>query len=56
MTIVRVGTNKKYAEGWEAAFGGKRKKKAKTATSKKATSVKAKAKKSSKSTKKQAKK
>ena len=21
MTIVRVGTNKKFADGWEAAFG-----------------------------------
>jgi hypothetical protein len=27
VTIVRVGTNKKYADGWEAAFG-----KGKTAT------------------------
>ena len=25
MTITRVGTSKKYAEGWEAVFGGKKK-------------------------------
>lgn len=24
MTITRVGTNAKYADGWDAAFGGKR--------------------------------
>ena len=24
MTITRVGTNANYAEGWDAAFGGKR--------------------------------
>ena len=24
MTIVRVGTTKKYSEGWEGAFGGKK--------------------------------
>jgi len=23
VTITRVGTNQKYAEGWESAFGGK---------------------------------
>lgn len=28
MTILRVGTNEKYAEGWEAAFGKGKKKKA----------------------------
>lgn len=29
MTIVRVGTTKKYSDGWEAAFGkGKKKSKA----------------------------
>ena len=24
VTITRIGTNKKYAEGWDKAFGGKR--------------------------------
>lgn len=24
VTILRVGPNKKYSDGWEAAFGGKR--------------------------------
>jgi len=24
VTIVRVGTNQKYADGWDAAFGGKK--------------------------------
>jgi hypothetical protein len=24
VTIVRVGTNQKYAEGWDSAFGGRR--------------------------------
>jgi len=24
VTIVRVGTNAKYAQGWEQAFGGKK--------------------------------
>ena len=28
MTIVRVGTNQKYAEGWESAFAGKKSAKA----------------------------
>jgi hypothetical protein len=37
VTIVRVGTNKKYADGWEAAFG-----KGKTATSSKASKAGAK--------------
>ena len=27
MTIVRVGANKRYSEGWEAAFAGKKAKK-----------------------------
>jgi hypothetical protein len=26
VTIVRVGTNKKYSEGWESAFGKGKKK------------------------------
>jgi len=34
MSIVRVGTNQKFAEGWEAIFGGK-KRTAKKATAKK---------------------
>ena len=25
MSIIRVGTTKKYAEGWDAIFGGKKK-------------------------------
>jgi hypothetical protein len=29
MSIIRVGTTKKYAEGWDAIFGGKRKSAAK---------------------------
>jgi hypothetical protein len=24
VTITRIGTNQKYAEGWDKAFGGKR--------------------------------
>ena len=32
MTIVRVGTNQKYSDGWEKAFSGK--KSAKTAAAK----------------------
>ncbi len=28
MTITRVGTNKKYAIGWDSAFGGKKQTKA----------------------------
>lgn len=24
MTILRVGTNQKYSDGWEAAFAGKK--------------------------------
>ena len=37
MTILRVGTNEKYAEGWATAFGkpGKSKKKAAAKTTKK---------------------
>lgn len=42
VTIVRVGTNKKYSDGWEAAFGRGKKEstsevKASKATPKKAT-------------------
>ncbi len=25
MSIIRVGTTKKYADGWDAIFGGKKK-------------------------------
>ena len=40
VTITRVGTNQKYADGWEAAFSGKRSK-AKAAQKKPAPSKKA---------------
>ena len=43
VTITRVGTNEKYAEGWAKAFGGK--KKAKKAAPKKKTAKKKAAKK-----------
>ena len=39
MTILRIGSNPKYADGWDLAFGGKKKSSAK---SKKATPAKAK--------------
>jgi hypothetical protein len=29
MSIIRVGTTKKFADGWDAIFGGKRKSTAK---------------------------
>lgn len=38
MTITRVGTNQKYAMGWDSAFGGK---KAKAAAGKPAAAKKA---------------
>ena len=45
MTITRVGTNARYADGWDAAFGGKRTKAqaqpAKKPASKKASPKKA---------------
>jgi len=41
VTITRVGTNQKYATGWDAAFAGK--KKAKAAASKPKASPKKKA-------------
>ena len=47
MTITRVGTNQKYADGWENAFGG-RKSGAKAAAKKAAPSKKAAAKKKGK--------
>jgi hypothetical protein len=31
VTITRVGTNQKYATGWDAAFGGKKPSKAEAA-------------------------
>jgi hypothetical protein len=47
VTITRIGTNQKYADGWDAAFGGRRggssaAKSKKTAPSKKAAPKKAK--------------
>ncbi|MEQ8846745.1 hypothetical protein [Botrimarina sp.] len=39
MSTARVGSNEKYASGWEKAFGGK-KKTAKTASPKKAAKKK----------------
>lgn len=53
MTILRVGSNEKYAEGWDRAFGGSTKKKAKT--SKTAKSAKAAKKKTAKKKAKKAK-
>lgn len=32
MTITRVGTNEKYASGWESIFGGSKRKSSKGAT------------------------
>lgn len=48
MTIVRVGTNKQYSEGWEAAFAGKKPAKKKAAAPAKASAKKKVAKKKSK--------
>jgi hypothetical protein len=50
VTITRVGTNQKYSDGWEKAFGGK-KGGAKAAQKKTAPSKKAAPKKSSKKAK-----
>jgi hypothetical protein len=47
VTITRLGSNPKLAQGWDAAFGGKKsaaKKEDKPAASKKAPTKKAKAK------------
>jgi hypothetical protein len=52
VTITRVGTSQKYAEGWEAAFSGKRAGKAKPAQKKPAPSKKAAPKKARKKAKK----
>ncbi len=38
MTITRVGTTKKYAEGWESAFSGNRKKRKTVTTAAKSPS------------------
>lgn len=35
MTITRVGTNQKYADGWETAFSGKKRATPKAAAKKK---------------------
>ena len=51
MSIIRIGSNEKYAEGWDKAFGkGKKsaKSKAKTAAPKKKTAKKATKKKATK--------
>jgi hypothetical protein len=41
VTIVRVGTNKKYSDGWEAAFGkGSAKRKSTAAKAKKSAGKK----------------
>ena len=50
MTIVRVGANKKYSDGWESAFGKGKKKTAPAAAAKK-TAAKKSAKKKSKAKK-----
>lgn len=42
MTITRVGTNAKYATGWESAFSKGKSKKAAVASKKKAPAKKAK--------------
>ena len=54
MTIVRVGTNQKYSDGWETAFAGKKSGKAagKKAGGKKASAKKPSAKKPAKKAKK----
>jgi hypothetical protein len=53
VTITRVGTNAKYADGWDAAFSGKRSAGKKSASkAKKPAAKKASAKKSAKKAKK----
>ena len=54
MTILRIGTNEKYSEGWAAAFGSGKKKTGKKAAKK--TSKKAAKKTAKKAAKKTAKK
>ena len=48
MTITRVGTNQKYSDGWDKAFGGQKSGGAKAAQKKAAPSKKATAKKKGK--------
>ena len=48
MTIVRVGTNQKYSDGWEKAFGGKKSPKAAAGKAGKKSAAKKSAKKSKK--------
>ena len=45
MTILRVGSNEQYANNWDAAFGGKPKKKSATKSTTKAAAKKKTAKK-----------
>ena len=47
MSIVRIGSNDKYASGWDAAFGKGKKKKATKASPKKKSTKKKTAKKKS---------
>jgi len=54
MTILRIGTNEKYSEGWAAAFGSGKKKTGKKAAKKAAKKTSKKA--AKKTTKKAAKK
>jgi hypothetical protein len=42
VSIIRVGSNKKYSDGWEAAFSGKKKQSGQKSTAKKKTAKKAK--------------
>jgi hypothetical protein len=51
VTIVRVGTNKQYSEGWEAAFGKGKKQSAPAAKKSAAKKAKASAKKKPKAKK-----
>jgi hypothetical protein len=48
VTIVRVGTNQKYSDGWETAFGKRKSAKAATKSSGSKTAAKKSAKKSKK--------
>ena len=48
MTIVRVGTNQKYSDGWEKAFGGKKSAKAAAGKASKKAAARKPAKKSKK--------
>jgi hypothetical protein len=48
VTIVRVGTNQKYSDGWEAAFAGKKSAKAAAGKASKKAAARKPAKKSKK--------